>query len=87
MGVRLRAEESCSGRRPSPEHNASDRVRLYLRERFLSPRVLDDADAIIDRCFEAWNALLAETGRVRSLAASPPGQQGSIPRGAGMLYP
>ncbi len=55
----------------SPELNAIERVWLYLRERFLSHRVFEDAEGIIDACCQAWNALLAETGRVRSLATLP----------------
>ena len=59
----------------SPELNALlsevegpiERVWLYLRERFLSHRLFDTVDAIIDACCDAWNALLAETGRVASL--------------------
>lgn len=65
----------------SPELNAIVRVWLYLRERFLSHQVFEDAEAIIDACCEAWNALLADTGRLRSLATLPWGQ-GSILRGA-----
>ena len=38
----------------SPELNPVERVWLYLRERFLSLRVLDDTEAIIDACCQAW---------------------------------
>lgn len=55
----------------SPELNGIERVWLYLRERFLSHRVFADTSAIIDACCDAWNALLAESGRVQSLAALP----------------
>lgn len=55
----------------SPELNPVERVWLYLRERFLSLRVLDDTEAIIDACCAAWNALVAEPGRLRSLSAYP----------------
>jgi len=41
----------------SPELNPVERVWLYLRERFLSLRVLNDTEAIIDACCDAWNAL------------------------------
>lgn len=51
----------------SPELNPIERVWLYLRERFLSHRLFDTVDAIVDACCDAWNALLAETGRVASL--------------------
>ncbi len=48
-----------------------ERVWLYLRERYLSLRLLADTDAIVDACCEAWNALLAETDRLRSLCLQP----------------
>ena len=53
----------------SPELNAIERVWLYLRERFLSHRLWPTYDDILDACCQAWNALLAETGRIRSLCA------------------
>jgi hypothetical protein len=55
----------------SPELNGIERVWLYLKERFLSHRVFPGIDAIIDACCDAWNALLGEAGRVRSLAGLP----------------
>src|SRR5258708_3103033 len=55
----------------SPELNRIERVWLVLRERFLSHLVFADTSAIIDACCDAWNALLAECGRVQSLAALP----------------
>jgi hypothetical protein len=53
----------------SPELNAIERVWLYLRERFLSHRLWPSYDDILDACCAAWNALLAEAGRIRSLCA------------------
>jgi hypothetical protein len=55
----------------SPELNPVERVWLYLRERFLSHRVLADYDAVLDAACDAWNALAAETGRLASLTAYP----------------
>ena len=55
----------------SPELNPVERVWLYLRERYLSLRVLDDTEAIIDACCIAWNKLTKEPGRLRSLCAYP----------------
>jgi len=43
----------------------------YLRERFLSLRFLPDTAAIIEACCRAWNTLIAEPGRIRSLCAYP----------------
>lgn len=51
----------------APELNPVERVWLHLRERFLSHRLLDGYDAIVDARCEAWNALTPE--RLRSLCA------------------
>jgi transposase len=53
----------------APELNPVERVWLYLRERWLSHRLLDGYDAILEACCEAWNALTPE--RIRSLTAFP----------------
>jgi transposase len=53
----------------APELNPVERIWLFLRERFLSHRVLADYDAIVEACCEAWNALTPE--RLRSLTAYP----------------
>jgi hypothetical protein len=55
----------------SPELNPVERVWLYLRERFLSHRLLADYTAVLDAACDAWNALAAETGRLASLTAYP----------------
>jgi transposase len=55
----------------SPELNPVERVWLYLRERFLSLRVFADYRAIVDACCAAWNRLVAEPGRIRSLCDQP----------------
>ena len=55
----------------SPELDPVERVWLYLRERFLSHRVLDGYAAVLDAACRAWNALAAETGRLTSLTAYP----------------
>jgi transposase len=55
----------------SPELNPVERVWLYVRERFLSHRLLANYDAVVDACCRAWNALTAETGRIKSLCAYP----------------
>ena len=55
----------------SPETNPVERVWLHLRERFLSLRLLPDAAAIIDASCQAWNALTADPGRLRSLCSYP----------------
>ena len=55
----------------SPELNPVERVWLYLRERYLSHRLLANYEAVVDACCEAWNALAAETGRIQSLTSYP----------------
>lgn len=55
----------------SPELNPVERIWLFLRERFLSLAVWADRAAIVQACCDAWNGLLAENGRVRSLCAYP----------------
>lgn len=55
----------------SPELDEVERIRLTLRERFLSLRVQGDTDAIIAACCDAWNALVADPDRIRSLCAYP----------------
>ena len=55
----------------SPELNPVERVWLYLRERFLSHRVLADYAAVLDAACDAWNALAGDTGRLASLTAYP----------------
>ena len=55
----------------SPELNPVERVWLYLRERFLSHRLLADYPAVLDAACDAWNALVAEAGRLASLTAYP----------------
>jgi hypothetical protein len=55
----------------SPELNPVERLWLHLKERFLSHRLLDDYEAIVDAACTAWNHLLAEAGRITSLCAYP----------------
>jgi DDE superfamily endonuclease len=55
----------------SPELNPVERIWLYLRERYLSHRVLDDYHALLEATCRAWNRLLDETGRIATLTAYP----------------
>lgn len=55
----------------SPDLNPVERIWLYLRERYLSHRLLDDYQAVVDACCRAWNALSAERGRIKSLCDYP----------------
>ena len=56
----------------SPELDPVERVWLHLRERWLSHRVIAGGyEAVLDAACAAWNALLAEPGRLRSLTSYP----------------
>ena len=56
----------------SPELNPVERVWEYLRDRWLSHRVLTGGyEAVVDAACAAWNALLAEPGRLQSLTSFP----------------
>ena len=55
----------------SPELNPVERVWLHLKDRFLSHRLLNDYDAIVDAACAAWTRLTAEPGRITSLGSYP----------------
>jgi DDE superfamily endonuclease len=55
----------------APELNPVEKVWQYLRDRWLSHRVLPDYAAILDAACAAWNSLRAEPGRLRSLTSFP----------------
>lgn len=55
----------------SPQLNPMERVWLYLRDRFLSLRLLEDYDAIVDACCKAWNVVAEDAERIRSLCLYP----------------
>ena len=56
----------------SPELNPVERVWEHLRGRWLSHRLLAGGyAAVLDAVCAAWNALRAETGRIRSLTSFP----------------
>ncbi len=55
----------------SPELNPVEKVWRYLRDRHLSHRVLAGYGAVLDAACQAWNAVRAEPGRLRSLTAFP----------------
>ena len=55
----------------SPELNPIERVWLHLRERYLSHRLFDTYDAILEACCSAWKALIADQGRIASLCGIP----------------
>ena len=55
-----------------PELNPVERVWLYLKQRFLSLRLLNDYQAIVAACIESLEAILAQAhGRIASLTSYP----------------
>ena len=52
----------------SPQLNPQENVWQYLRQNYLSNRVFDSYEAIVDACCEAWNALMAQPHRITSIA-------------------
>jgi transposase len=55
----------------SPELNPVERLWLYLKERFLSHRLLEDYTAIVDAACAAWRRVTSEPGRIASLCSYP----------------
>ena len=55
----------------SPRLTPMERVRLYLRARFLSLRVFQGSGAIVDACCAAWNAVADDSERGHSRCLSP----------------
>jgi hypothetical protein len=53
----------------SPELNPVEKVWQHLRDRWLSHRVLAGYAAVLDAACQAWNAVRAEPGRLRSLTS------------------
>jgi transposase len=55
----------------APKLNPVERIWLYLRERYLSHRLLDSYHALLEATCRAWNKLLDETGCLTTLTAYP----------------
>ena len=53
----------------SPELNPVERLWLYLKERFLSHRLLEDYTAVVDAACAAWQRVTSEPGRIASLCS------------------
>ncbi len=53
----------------SPELNPVENIWQFLRQNFLSNRVYDNYDAIVDVCCAAWNALMALPERITSITS------------------
>ena len=55
----------------SPEFNPVENVWQYLRSNWLSHRVWESYEEIVDACCAAWNALMAMPERITSIATRP----------------
>jgi hypothetical protein len=53
----------------SPELNAQENIREYLRQNFLAGRIFASCDDIVEACSNAWNAMTVEAGRISSIAS------------------
>ena len=53
----------------SPELNPVENIWQFLKQNFLSNRVYDNYDAIVDACCAAWNALMALPERITSITS------------------
>ena len=53
----------------SPELNAQENIWQFLRQNFLAGRIFDTYTDIVDACCGAWNALINEAGRIKSIAS------------------
>ena len=52
-----------------PELNPVENIWEFLRANYLSNRVFDTYNAILDACCDAWNAFVADPKRIRSLTS------------------
>jgi hypothetical protein len=52
----------------APELNPEETIGQYLRQTHLSNRVFDGCNAIVDACCNAWNRLIDQPERIRSIA-------------------
>jgi hypothetical protein len=55
----------------SPELNPVERLWLFLKQRYLSHRLHQDYAAIVEAACNAWQRLIADTGRIASLCSYP----------------
>jgi transposase len=55
----------------SPELNPVERLWLYLRERYLSHRLLEDYNAVVSACCAAWTALIRSPDAFGPSPANP----------------
>ena len=50
-----------------PEPNVMENVRQFMRENWLSNRIFQAYDDIVDNCCHAWNNLTGQPGRIMTI--------------------
>jgi transposase len=50
-----------------PELNPVENVWQFMRDNWLSNHIFHDYDTIVDRCCEAWNKLIEQPARIKSI--------------------
>ncbi|PNE09910.1 MAG: hypothetical protein CR217_17380 [Beijerinckiaceae bacterium] len=53
----------------SPELNPQENIWRSLRQRFLSNRIFDNYDAILEAFCDAWNRLIDDPQRITSIGS------------------
>ena len=51
----------------SPQLNPQENIWQYMRDNWLSNRVFETYDEIVDHCCDAWNKLAAQPDRITSI--------------------
>ncbi len=52
----------------SPELNPQENIWQYLRQTWLANRIFETDEDILEAACDAWNRLIKETGRIKSIA-------------------
>ena len=63
----------------APELNPVENIWQYLRQNWLSNRVFENYDAIIDAACEAWNRLIAKPEKITSIGMRGWAHVGQLP--------
>ena len=50
-----------------PELNPVENIWQFMRDNWLSNRIFESYDGILDHCCEAWNKLIAQPDRITSI--------------------
>jgi|TARA_B100001964_G_C14135543_1_gene554968 transposase len=53
----------------SPELNPQENVWQFLRQNYLANRCFENLDEVIGSCCNAWNKLISDKGRIKSICS------------------